>query len=1522
MRYSKGTRLSREVQSAKEDGMQAADDVRDSAYRLHVIIFIIIATSSTATPIIYFVVLPRSHQYKKHASPPPPSLSAPAQIQHHRHLRSWQRRILLAQQQDGVGHLSRDCVQGASVIAARRCRGRAVGADSPLTWLRLATYGGQLCLWVGMMSHGAMVEQCVQGLGSAAYIARGVDYVHKLLELLTFGHANLLLVRSGAGRHLPRASLWNTSARGIVYAVSSAFLNTPRFPTALTRKQRQRQAVKNSIYTDLIHAYPRNTELRYLLLEKEKQTFSSEKNLGLVTQAIDRARRWTLVKLTSTYMTLGLGDIARVVGIQSEVAKLGAALGDEARRLPQALAQRPMTATTTTLAHGCTCRVKQRGVGRAPEDVRVHEEGVEVNTFRELVRQFIAHSKASGPDTLVIHSISADVKDSEIDDMIKREDRLLTYASTFSSEMVRAEVHAVWAILLGRLADAVPDTHGLLIYSVWEKLPTLYRNQLSSNYTVWKEFCTAISGLNFGIKTQPAQLPVPWYRLAAVCHLYTKQLSDGTTAFKRPSECQLAVRLNRYMPETWRGINPDRRRGALPPPCDRAWEDPIPGRTDSRCNLFHALAPVASGTLALTGPDKKVKESKKAAKKRVELTTNSRLTSFFSNVPAATSGSKVQLQCSMAGVSSHLEKLGVKKLAKKPEDCTDKDIDHSLYLYPRYLFPSLDDFNIPEERVFNDLGLELMNIEYDPRSLILYLKACYLEIESLLHTSPQFFKNEDWEMIARIPAKERGFKVVIALTLKIHTIVWLSKDNLCYVYWLSNADMALARAARVPDVLLDYWKWYLIYAGKPSNARSWSIFSGRNSMAIWQAWCTMSSRLKRLVLRYNDELYEREAALGTTTTMRARYQKVSQVVHLSESQRLMFKPAVDLTVDEIALLKTCTNGIADIPVDFSSDPMEVSTDIDTMDVDFYVNPTLEKEEGSDGDGICGSVLSPTKTRLCESSRKGYHWTVLKPPKSTQTPNPAHSPADTLVFWEVADHIRQNRTLRTIKQSSRLYTVGPLDFCGHATAIKSGNGWVIVLCQWDPTLPASAQLKIKSSWDSLGTWRKGIRKLSKVEMKRELAFRSRVLKSLKASRPGKRKRNISELDFKRELALQKKQRRESARAKLLKAAAKAAKAKAKAMKLEKIGDRKGKGKATKLQVEMEDDAMEMEDDAMDVDTVLRKKCIECRGVKLDEKKVKKQETGNWEELGSLRDDSQGTEELRGGNWFQKFSISSGTQPIETDEQTSHQQDNNTFSLGFSDLFTLYLFSRLLPLLFHPFGMTTTVGLTFQCEASMRGVSEVQARVAEKLRKRPTLFSACSVLSSPTTVPLKQPKTDVLNASKILVLKPTWFPRLPSTAPATQGPDEPKNPQAPAARVHGRRYPSTSLLQMSSRQANGSFLICPSALATAHHQDDTLPASERCRKLNLIDADGGWSGHTAQRRAVFIILYGASLSPCASWWGQSTRGLLLVDRIFAHAQWVLVVVPGTFIWSSSYIPNNIITVYKSIQTENEQTKSGMR
>ncbi len=40
--------------------------------------------------------------------------------------------------------------------------------------------------------------------------------------------------------------------------------------------------------------------------------------MGLVKQAVERAPRWLIQKLTSTYLTLGLGDIAKEAKVGSE----------------------------------------------------------------------------------------------------------------------------------------------------------------------------------------------------------------------------------------------------------------------------------------------------------------------------------------------------------------------------------------------------------------------------------------------------------------------------------------------------------------------------------------------------------------------------------------------------------------------------------------------------------------------------------------------------------------------------------------------------------------------------------------------------------------------------------------------------------------------------------------------------------------------------------------------------------------------------------------------------------------------------------------------------------------------------------------------------------------------------------------------------------------------------------------------------------------------------------------------------
>ncbi|KAH9477899.1 COP9 signalosome complex subunit 3 [Psilocybe cubensis] len=89
--------------------------------------------------------------------------------------------------------------------------------------------------------------------------------------------------------------------------------NLPKYTHPLLNRM-----FKNTAYNAFINAYPKNTTLMREILEKERATFAQEKNIGLIQQAITRAPRWVLKKLTATYVTLHLSDIARAVEIESE----------------------------------------------------------------------------------------------------------------------------------------------------------------------------------------------------------------------------------------------------------------------------------------------------------------------------------------------------------------------------------------------------------------------------------------------------------------------------------------------------------------------------------------------------------------------------------------------------------------------------------------------------------------------------------------------------------------------------------------------------------------------------------------------------------------------------------------------------------------------------------------------------------------------------------------------------------------------------------------------------------------------------------------------------------------------------------------------------------------------------------------------------------------------------------------------------------------------------------------------------
>ncbi|TFK28535.1 hypothetical protein FA15DRAFT_611999 [Coprinopsis marcescibilis] len=75
---------------------------------------------------------------------------------------------------------------------------------------------------------------------------------------------------------------------------------------------------KSTPYQSFVNSYPHNVDALQETLHRDRNTFAAEKNVGLLRQAIERAPRWALKKLTATYLSLNLADIGKAVKIDSE----------------------------------------------------------------------------------------------------------------------------------------------------------------------------------------------------------------------------------------------------------------------------------------------------------------------------------------------------------------------------------------------------------------------------------------------------------------------------------------------------------------------------------------------------------------------------------------------------------------------------------------------------------------------------------------------------------------------------------------------------------------------------------------------------------------------------------------------------------------------------------------------------------------------------------------------------------------------------------------------------------------------------------------------------------------------------------------------------------------------------------------------------------------------------------------------------------------------------------------------------
>jgi len=78
--------------------------------------------------------------------------------------------------------------------------------------------------------------------------------------------------------------------------------------------------LKATPYAAFAKVYASSPGMLHELVEKEATLFETERNLGLVRQALEHAPRWAVRKLTATYLTLSLAEIGNAIGIAEESA--------------------------------------------------------------------------------------------------------------------------------------------------------------------------------------------------------------------------------------------------------------------------------------------------------------------------------------------------------------------------------------------------------------------------------------------------------------------------------------------------------------------------------------------------------------------------------------------------------------------------------------------------------------------------------------------------------------------------------------------------------------------------------------------------------------------------------------------------------------------------------------------------------------------------------------------------------------------------------------------------------------------------------------------------------------------------------------------------------------------------------------------------------------------------------------------------------------------------------------------------
>ncbi|KAJ7631995.1 hypothetical protein DFH06DRAFT_1337513 [Mycena polygramma] len=128
--------------------------------------------------------------------------------------------------------------------------------------------------------------------------------------------------------------------------------------------------------------------------------------------------------------------------------------------------------------------------------------------------------------------------------------------------------------------------------------------------------------------------------------------------------------------------------------------------------------------------------------------------------------------------------------------------------------------------------------------LVLDLTTCHVELEPLLHSTPQIFTIGQWEGVCKVPKEEHGYKITIAFKMVTHVLALLSHDNLWEFHserWddmihkmlAENAPDDFSLGTNVKDQL-DYGKHLRVHAQKEwhVNPRLAKLVREYNRLAI------------------------------------------------------------------------------------------------------------------------------------------------------------------------------------------------------------------------------------------------------------------------------------------------------------------------------------------------------------------------------------------------------------------------------------------------------------------------------------------------------------------------------------------------------------------------------------------------------------------------------------------------------------------------------------------------------------------